>query len=63
MNVQALAKKVEIALKKLEAKSLRNNYFVFWKGKEESPVPDKSLVVILTEYPPEAPEQAPDKAN
>lgn len=56
MNIQSIAKKVEAALKKLEDMNTRNNYFIFWKGKEESPVPDKSLVIILTEYPPEEPD-------
>ena len=50
MNMKAIKKKLEIALKKAEAMKLKNNYFVFWKGKEEEGIPDKSLVVILTEY-------------
>jgi len=28
-----------------------NNYFIFWKGKEEiKEIPPKSLVIVLTEY-------------
>ena len=55
MNIQSIAKKVEAAMKKLESMKSKNNYFVFWKGKENKDIPDGSLVIILTEYESEEP--------
>ena len=51
MNIGTMKKKVEQALKKLEAMKAMNNYFIFWE-KEPQPqdIPQKSLVVQLTEY-------------
>lgn len=45
-----IRKKVAVALKKAEAKTKQNKFYVFWKGKEETEIVDKSLVIILTEY-------------
>lgn len=53
MNIQTIAKKVEAALKKLEEMNLKDNYFVFWKDEERPEIPPKSLVIVLTKYPPE----------
>lgn len=53
MNIQTIAKKVEAAMKKLEAMNAKNNFFIFWKGTEEANIPDKSLVIIINKYPPE----------
>ena len=58
MNIQSLARKVEAALRKIEAMSLKDNYFVFWKGEEQKDIPDRSLVVILTKYEEKEPKEA-----
>jgi len=51
MNMKAIKRKLEIAIKKAESMKLKNNFFIFWKGKEtEETVTDNSLVILLTEY-------------
>ena len=52
-----LKKRAMLLIERYESSKLKNNYFIFWKGKEEKDIPDKSLVIILTEYEKEDKDQ------
>ena len=53
---------IKLAKEKIQQRLLsqqKNNYFVFWEGKEQKDIPAKSLVVTLTEYDTETSDLQP----
>lgn len=56
MTRDAIIKLAKQKIKDRLANSVKNNFYVAWKGEEQNDILPKSLSVILTKYPTEAPE-------
>ena len=46
----------------MERRTQKNRYFIFKEGEKRPEIPDKSLVIVMTDFPNEdEPEQATDE--